>query len=88
MVPLYTVHQTAALLQFKPWTVRQWGRAGKLGAVKLARKWRSASRTSWRSSRRLSPCKNAGPVTRPYPPKPYRSSSELTLYPRRTAPYR
>jgi excisionase family DNA binding protein len=40
MAPLYTVGQAAALLQFKPWTVRQWVRAGKLGAVKLGGEWR------------------------------------------------
>jgi excisionase family DNA binding protein len=40
MAPLYTVNQAAALLQFKPWTVRQWVRAGKLGAIKLGGEWR------------------------------------------------
>jgi excisionase family DNA binding protein len=40
MAPLYTVNQAAAFLQFKPWTVRQWVRAGKLGAIKLGGEWR------------------------------------------------
>jgi excisionase family DNA binding protein len=41
MAPLYTVCQAATLLQFQPWTVRQWVRAGKLGAVKLGGEWRT-----------------------------------------------
>jgi excisionase family DNA binding protein len=40
MALLYTIDRAAALLQFKPWTVRQWVRAGKLGAVKLGGEWR------------------------------------------------
>jgi excisionase family DNA binding protein len=84
MGPLYTVEQAAALLQFKPWSVRQWVRAGKLGAVKLGGEWRIREQASSRSLRRHFPSKNASPVTRPYPPKPYRSSSALTASPKCT----
>ena len=40
MAPLYAVGQAATLPQFKPWTVCQWVRAGKLAAVKLGGEWR------------------------------------------------
>jgi excisionase family DNA binding protein len=38
--PLHTIKEVATIFQVTPWTVREWCKTGKIGAVRLDKGWR------------------------------------------------